>query len=129
MCHSSIFLIDLLSNYCTNLTPSVILVAGIRSNNFSHYDYGNPVSNMQAYGRATPPAYNVEQIPSHLPILIIGGGRDWFAPPQGISLLLSQLQQQATLINLTNYAHYDLGFSARRETDMYLPILGFLEGL
>lgn len=106
----------------------LIVLAGIRTNNFAHYDYGNPARNVQAYGQADPPAYNVEQIPRRLPILIVGGGRDWFAPPQGIRLLLSQLLQQVTFINLTNYAHYDLQFSVRRETDVYLPILQYLEG-
>ena len=104
------------------------MLAGIRTNSFAHYDYGNAARNVKAYGRATPPAYNVGQIPRRMPILIFGGGRDWFAPPQGIRLLLSQLQQQATFVNLTNYAHYDLLFSVRRETDIYLPTLQYLEG-
>lgn len=63
-----------------------------------------------------------------MPILIIGGGRDWTAPPQGISTLTSQMQKPATFVNLTNYAHYDLYYSVHREEDIYLPILKFLEG-
>ncbi|KAG0558874.1 hypothetical protein KC19_10G060900 [Ceratodon purpureus] len=101
---------------------------GIRTNNFAHYDHGSSARNMQAYGRTTPPAYNVGLIPRRMPVLIVAGGRDWFAPSQGIRLLLSQLQQQATLINMTNYAHYDLEFSVRREVDVYLPVLQYLEG-
>ncbi|KAG0587758.1 hypothetical protein KC19_2G189200 [Ceratodon purpureus] len=101
---------------------------GIRTNNFAYYDYGSSARNMQAYGRPTPPVYNVGRIPRRMPILIIAGGRDWYSPSQGIRLLLSQLQQQAILINLTNYAHYDLEFSVRRETDMYVPILRYLGG-
>jgi len=63
-----------------------------------------------------------------MPVLIIGGGQDYEAPPHGIKLLLPQLQQPAVFINLTNYAHYDLGFSVYQQADMYLPILNYLEG-
>ena len=104
------------------------IVAGIRTNNFAHYDYGSAASNILAYGRPTQPAYNVAQIPSRLPILVVVGGSDWAAPPQGTSRLVSQMQQPATIVNLTNYAHFDLFFSVKRETDIYMPILQFLEG-
>jgi len=109
------------------LIPGVI-VAGIRTNSFQRFDYGSAASNVKAYGQPNPPAYNIAQIPSQLPILIIGGGRDWTAPPEGTNNLVSQMQKPATFVNLTNYAHFDLYFSVHRETDIYLPILQFLEG-
>jgi len=107
---------------------SSVIVAGIRTNHFQQFDYGTAAGNLRAYGQPTPPAYNAADIPSKLPILIIGGGRDWYAPPQGTNNLMSQMQKPATLVNLTNYAHFDLYFSVHRETDIYIPILQFLEG-
>lgn len=110
------------------LTFSMTLPTGIRTNTFAHYDYGSALRNMQAYGRPAAPVYDVALIPTRMPVLIIGGGQDYEAPPHGIRLLLSQLHQPAMFINLTNYAHYDLGFSMYREKDIFQPILKFLEG-
>lgn len=63
-----------------------------------------------------------------MPVFIIAGGQDYEAPPHGIRMLISQLQPGVEFLNLTEYAHYDLGFSMYREPDMYLPILKYLEG-
>lgn len=103
-------------------------VPGIRKNTWQHYDYNNGESNYVAYGQPTSPIYNPALIPATLPVLVIAGDKDWTAPRQGINVFLTQLQNSATLVNLSNYAHYDLTYSATRENDVYMPILQFLEG-
>jgi lysosomal acid lipase/cholesteryl ester hydrolase len=100
---------------------------GIRKNSFAHYDYNDVQRNMVAYRQSTAPAYNPALIPKNLPVLVVSGGRDWTAPALGLSQFVSQLRGPAQSINLTNYAHYDLTFSANREKDIYLPIVSFLE--
>ncbi|CAK9857777.1 unnamed protein product [Sphagnum jensenii] len=101
---------------------------GIRQNTWAHFDYFPRTElNMMAYNQPTPPSYEPAQIPATIPVLIILGGQDWTAPPHGINMFMTQLQQVPHVVNLTKYAHYDLIFSATRENDVYLPILSFLE--
>ncbi|XP_073389675.1 triacylglycerol lipase 1 isoform X2 [Physcomitrium patens] len=101
---------------------------GIRTNRFARYDYGSAASNYATYGQPTAPNYNLAQIPRRMPVFVIAAGRDWTAPPSGTLTFMQMLQMPALLLNLTNYAHYDLSYSVNRVNDVYLPILRFLEG-
>jgi pimeloyl-ACP methyl ester carboxylesterase len=119
--------------FCPECFCSIIDLAcnygpGIRQNTWAHFDYfPRTERNMMAYNQPTPPSYEPAQIPATIPVLIILGGQDWTAPPHGINMFMTQLQQVPHVVNLTKYAHYDLIFSATRENDVYLPILSFLE--
>ncbi|XP_024362791.1 triacylglycerol lipase 1 [Physcomitrium patens] len=102
---------------------------GIRTNRFARFDFGSPALNNATYGQPTSPDYNPEQIPRRMPVFIIAGGRDWTSPPSGTITFMRMLEMPARLLNLTNYAHYDLTFSVNRENDVYAPILRFLQEL
>lgn len=107
---------------------AAIAHTGIRTNRFARYDYGSAASNYATYGQPTAPNYNLAQIPRRMPVFVIAAGRDWTAPPSGTLTFMQMLQMPALLLNLTNYAHYDLSYSVNRVNDVYLPILRFLEG-
>lgn len=114
--------------FCSIIDLACDCGPGIRQNTWAHFDYfPRTERNMMAYNQPTPPSYEPAQIPATIPVLIILGGQDWTAPPHGINMFMTQLQQVPHVVNLTKYAHYDLIFSATRENDVYLPILSFLE--
>lgn len=104
-----------------------VVVAGVRSNTWQHYDYGVEWRNAMAYdGRPFPPAYNPGDIPATLPVFVVLGERDACAPAAGVRLFLSLLKGHPTSLSLPNYAHYDLTYSVNRTQDIFNPILDFL---
>ncbi|BBN10008.1 lysosomal acid lipase/cholesteryl ester hydrolase [Marchantia polymorpha subsp. ruderalis] len=100
---------------------------GVRTNTWSHYDYRSPVNNTLAYGVPYAPAYYPEDIPPYLPVLVIYGGQDEYAPPNGNRYFLSRFRGRSKTVFLPSYAHYDLSYSVNRTQDVFIPILQFLE--
>ncbi|KAL2611279.1 hypothetical protein R1flu_022971 [Riccia fluitans] len=108
------------------LAPAMGVISGMRTNTWRRFDYGSAANNTQAYGVPTVPTYYPEDIPTYIPILVIYGGNDSYAPPAGVQHLLSHLRN-AESVFLPDYAHYDLMWSYKRTQDIFVPILGFLE--
>lgn len=63
------------------LTSQVHWGQGIRKNPFQMYDYGSKGANTRAYGRGTPPPYNLTAI--QVPIVLYAGAEDYLADPTG----------------------------------------------
>ncbi|GMS93323.1 hypothetical protein PENTCL1PPCAC_15498, partial [Pristionchus entomophagus] len=57
-----------------------------------HFDYGNPLKNLQKYGQMSPRAYNYSRI--HTDIYLYWSRNDWIATPQDIEKgLVASLQK------------------------------------
>ncbi|CAK7325123.1 unnamed protein product [Dovyalis caffra] len=93
------------------LTP----ITAIRNGFLAKYDYGSSEANMQRYGKAKPPVYNLSNIPSDLPLFLSYGLRDGLSDVQDVNLLLDILKPHHDADKLTTqyikeYAHMDFIF-------------------
>ncbi|CAA6668398.1 unnamed protein product [Spirodela intermedia] len=60
----------------TSTKNMVHLAQTFRDGALTKFDYGGGEANMRRYGRRSPPAYNLSNIPGELPIFLSYGGRD-----------------------------------------------------
>ncbi|CAM6085618.1 unnamed protein product [Calypogeia fissa] len=107
---------------------------GIVTNTWSHFDYGSVMNNSLAYGGSPlPPIYDPDDMAATLPVLVVYGGRDNIAPPNGVRQFVSHLGESgpkgnnSTTVFLPAYAHFDLLYSVKRTQDVFIPVLQFLE--
>ncbi|KAL3682646.1 hypothetical protein R1sor_000668 [Riccia sorocarpa] len=85
------------------------------------FDRGT-TENLQRYGQATPPFYNLSQFPSSsFPQLFFTGGIDQIADPIDVARLLRELPNAGNrrVINLPLYGHEDLILSNRANLDLF----------
>ncbi|KAK6267170.1 hypothetical protein QUC31_018007 [Theobroma cacao] len=91
----------------------------VRDGVLAKYNYGRPDYNVMHYGEATPPLYDISNIPHDLPIFMSYGGLDALSDVQDVQLLLDHLKfhdvGKLTVQYIKNYAHADfiMGISAK----------------
>ncbi|CAK7325127.1 unnamed protein product [Dovyalis caffra] len=96
----------------------------IRNGFLAKYDYGSSEANMQRYGKAKPPVYNLSNIPSDLPLFLSYGLRDGLSDVQDVNLLLDILKPHHDADKLTTqyikeYAHMDFIFGVNAKDVVY----------
>ncbi|KDP46299.1 hypothetical protein JCGZ_10139 [Jatropha curcas] len=103
----------------------------VRDGVIAKYNYGNTIYNMQHYGEAKPPVYNLSKIANDLPIFISYGGQDALSDVRDVQLLLDSFKfHDVDKINvqfIKDYAHADfvMGFNAKDL--VYNQIFSFLK--
>lgn len=100
----------------------------VRSGTFGRYDYGKD-KNLEKYGQAHPPQFNLTSWPEHLPVALFAGYKDALADPKDVALLLQLLPIRAKVTTHyeMNYGHLDplLGIDAHKR--IYPMILDLME--
>lgn len=78
----------------------------VNKGNFQHFDYGL-VGNMEHYGQAIPPPYNLSRVTC--PTIMLWANNDWLADPKDAALLAKQLPnlQQNIEIPYKFFNHLD----------------------
>lgn len=93
------------------------------------YDYIDEVENMEHYGQATPPAYNMTSIPNDLPVFLSYGGEDALADVSDVKLLLGSLKDhdgdKLVVQYRYDYAHADYVMAENAKQDVYDPLIAF----
>lgn len=98
---------------------------------FAMYDYNDESINRKHYGQPTPPAYNLENIPTDFPLSIFHGGADTVCDVNDVQLLLNGLKYQTRnklwVKFIPEYAHLDFVLGYNSKQLVYDPLLDFLK--
>lgn len=98
----------------------------IRKGTFKMYDYGI-LKNLKRYGRLQPPAFDVGNIPTSLPLWMAYGGNDALADVTDVHHTLKELKGKPELLYLEKYGHLDFLLSVRSKEDMYDDMIRFFK--
>ncbi|KAG8387059.1 hypothetical protein BUALT_Bualt03G0213900 [Buddleja alternifolia] len=83
----------------------------IREGTINMYDYGDENENNKHYGQATPPSYDMTNIPTDVPLFLAYGGADALSVSQDVKLLLDSLHDhegdKLVVEYREDYAHAD----------------------
>jgi len=99
----------------------------VRQQKFQRYDYGSAEKNLLHYNQTTPPQYNLTNYPATLPTAFFVGGKDYFADPTDISLLLSEISFPPFVHSQPDYAHLDPLLGYKSYLQIYPLIVQLLE--
>lgn len=103
----------------------------IRGGTIAKYDYGNAGDNMNHYGQATPPVYDVTEIPDDFPLFLSYGGRDSLSDVQDVHHLFQALKShdgdKLTAQYLADYAHADFVMAVNAKERVYAPLMAFFK--
>ncbi|KAL6533475.1 hypothetical protein OROMI_027587 [Orobanche minor] len=107
----------------------VHLSQGVRSGVVAKYDYG-VVMNLQNYGAAQPPVYDLSKIPSDFPLFISYGGQDAMADVKDVGILLDILrsthdEDKMEVRYIEEYAHVDFIMAVNANGRVYNHIVDF----
>ncbi|KAE9602118.1 putative triacylglycerol lipase [Lupinus albus] len=95
------------------------------------YDYGNEEKNMQHYGEASPPLYDMRNIPKEFPLFLSYGGHDLLADVKDVQLLLNDLKDhdvnKLVILFKENYAHADFVMGVNANKLLYHPLITFFK--
>ncbi|XP_010688923.1 triacylglycerol lipase 2 isoform X1 [Beta vulgaris subsp. vulgaris] len=101
-----------------------------RDGTIARYDYLDVTMNMERYGQAKPPVYDLTDIPNNLPLFIAHGGRDELADVDDVKFLLDNLKNhdkdKLYLQFIEDYAHADYVLAMNAKKFVYDPLIDFL---
>lgn len=102
------------------------MIVGLRTDTFQFYDKG-VAGNLAAYGKATPPPYDLSTFPTSLPLQVWTGGIDASADPIDLTAALAELPSSNREVHgLANYGHADFVFGYMSYVDLYPTLVNFL---
>ncbi|KAK2992875.1 hypothetical protein RJ640_028117 [Escallonia rubra] len=108
----------------------VHLAQTVRDGKLAKYDYGSADLNVEHYGEAKPPVYNLANIPHNFPLFLSYGGRDALSDPRDVATLLDSLKlhdiDKLSVQYIKDYAHADFIMGVSAKDLVYNQILTFL---
>ncbi|CAK9143318.1 unnamed protein product, partial [Ilex paraguariensis] len=109
----------------------VHLAQTARNGILAKYDYGNPDFNVEHYGEAKPPVYNLSEIPHNLPLFLCYGGQDALSDVRDVENLLDSLklhdEDKLHVQYIKNYAHADFIMGINAKDIVYNQIVAFFK--
>nr|XP_018903067.1 PREDICTED: gastric triacylglycerol lipase-like [Bemisia tabaci] len=99
------------------------------SGKFRQFDYGSAENNMQHYGQATPPLYDLSR--TTVPVHLFHGSTDAVCSPKDVETLTSLLQnlKSKTLINESTFNHADFFIGNKAVTSLNPKLEEILESV
>ncbi|KAK7393830.1 hypothetical protein VNO78_22394 [Psophocarpus tetragonolobus] len=101
----------------------------IRTGKIAKYDYGEQGKNMQHYGQAVPPVYDMTAIPNEFPLFLSYGGQDMLSDVNDVQVLLNDLQDhdsnKLVVLFKEEYAHLDFVRAINAKQMIYDPMIAF----
>lgn len=101
----------------------------VRKGTIAKYDYGNIIENIEHYGQATPPTYNMKDIPEDFPLFLSYGGKDTLSDVNDVQVLLDDLRDhQADKLVVQyreEYAHADFIIGSNAHQVVFDPLISF----
>ena len=108
-----------------------LFISAVRDGVLAKYNYGRPDYNVLHYGEASPPMYNLSNIPNNLPLFISYGGRDALSDPRDVGLLLDSLKHhdvdKMTVQFIKDYAHADFIMGVDAKDLVYNALVSFFK--
>lgn len=72
---------------------------GVLTSTFQKYDWGTEELNMQHYGAATPPAYDLSKV--RVKTALFSGSHDYLADPKDVDRLIAELPSDSVVFTDT----------------------------
>lgn len=98
----------------------------VRKGTFAKYDYGW-IGNLRHYFSIRPPEYDLQAIPTTLPILVAYGGMDALSDPLDVHRLCYRLPKLPQELYIPQYAHGDFILGSTARSEVYDRIVQFLD--
>lgn len=115
----------------TSTKNLVHLAQTVRDGTVTKFNYGSPNFNLEHYGEARPPVYNLANIPRNVPLFISYGGRDSLSDDRDVGLLLDSLKfhdgDKLTVQFIKDYAHADFIMGVNAKDIVYNALLAFFK--
>ncbi|KAA8530112.1 hypothetical protein F0562_004821 [Nyssa sinensis] len=115
----------------TSTLNMVHLAQTVRDGVVSKYDYGNANFNVQHYGEAKPPIYNMSNIPHNFPLFLSYGGQDALSDVKDVQTLLDNLKShdpdKLSVQFVKDYAHADFIMGVTAKDVVYNQIVAFFK--
>ncbi|XP_059643171.1 triacylglycerol lipase 2 [Cornus florida] len=109
----------------------VHLAQTVRDGVLKKYDYGNDNFNVEHYGEAKPPVYNLSNIPHNLPLFLSYGGQDALSDVRDVATLLDSLklhdEDKLSVQYIKDYAHADFIMGVSAKDIVYNQIVAFFK--
>ncbi|KAL8107063.1 hypothetical protein AgCh_023747 [Apium graveolens] len=114
----------------TSIKNLVHWAQGVREQSFKQYDYGDPMTNLEHYGKPKPPPFDLQKIPKDFPLFLIYGGIDTLSIRTDVHILLGKLRSRRNIRELyvDNYAHLDFIQGMTAKDVVYPDIINFIKG-
>lgn len=107
--------------------------AAVRDGILSKYDYGNANFNVEHYGEAKPPVYDLRKIPHDFPLFLSYGGQDALSDTRDVATLLDILKlhdvDKLHVQFIKNFAHADFIMGVTAKDTVYNQIVAFFKNL
>lgn len=113
----------------TSTKNMIHLAQTVRDGKLSKYDYGYIEHNIEHYGEARPPVYNLSNIPNDLPLFLSYGGRDALSDVRDVNTLLDSLKShdpnKLSVQYIKDFAHADFIMGVTAKDLVYNQIIAF----
>lgn len=115
----------------TSTKNMVHLAQTVRDRVLAKYNYGNADYNLEHYGEARPPVYNLSNIPHNLPLFISYGGQDALSDVRDVQTLLDSLKyhdgDKLSVQFIKDYAHADFIMGINAKDIVYNQVVSFFK--
>ncbi|KAB1211763.1 Triacylglycerol lipase 2 [Morella rubra] len=115
----------------TSTKNMVHLAQTVRHGVVSKFNYGRPDYNVMHYGEASPPIYNLSNIPHDLPLFISYGGQDALSDVRDVMLLLDSFKfhnvDKLSVQFIKDYAHADFIMGVNAKDMVYNQVVAFFK--
>ena len=104
-------------------------MTAVRTGVLAKFNYGRADYNLQHYGDARPPIYNLSNIPHDLPLFLSYGGKDALSDAIDVGTLLDYLKlhdlDKLQVQFIKDYAHADFIMGVNAKDLVYNAIVKF----
>ncbi|XP_078169477.1 triacylglycerol lipase 2-like [Carex rostrata] len=115
----------------TSTRTLVHLAQTFRDGVLAKYNFTSEEENMKRYGHATPPVYQLSNIPRSLPLFVSYGGQDSLADSADVTRLLDDLKlhdrNKLTVHFVKDYAHADFVMGVSAKQLVYESVIAFFD--
>lgn len=111
----------------TSLQNMAHWMQGVLVDSFQRYDFGSEQSNIQHYGQAQPPLYNLSSLAVRT--ALFAGEHDYLADPVDVERLVSELPAKWVVFSdyLQTFAHLDYVWAPSAGRQVYPKVVALLD--
>ncbi|XP_054818020.1 triacylglycerol lipase 2-like [Prosopis cineraria] len=113
----------------TSTKNLIHLAQMVRTGDIAMYNYGDQAQNMQHYGQASPPVYDMTSIPNDLPLFLSNGGKDTLSDVNDVAVFLDDLKDhnkdKLVVLSIDEYAHVDFVMGVNAKQVVYELMIDF----
>ena len=97
----------------------------LQSETFGMFDYGTEAGNVERYGQASPPLYELQRL--RVPTVLFIGENDYMTRPQDIQRLETYESEVLASVAVPTYSHLDFTRASDAHKLPYPQVLAFLK--